>query len=261
MQTFLEIPVGSQKLAACLHKPAIESKRYPLVICCHGLTGTRFGSGYRFVQLARALSEMGIACLRFDFRGCAESDGRFEDVTLTSLQEDLLAVLQAMRDHPACDANRLAFVGSSFGAFTAAHVASKIGKISAMVFLAPVSHPGILLERGMTPAAWEHLDQHGWVDHNGMPLGTGFIEQAMKADGPAALSKISAPMLIFHGVGDREVPIEQGRAYESQCRSTGDPVSFIEIDSNDHGMRGVDHSRRIVDMSTNFLRNQLQPGA
>jgi pimeloyl-ACP methyl ester carboxylesterase len=257
MQTYLEIPIGSQKLAACLHSPAPDGKRRPLVICCHGLTGTRFGSGYRFVQLGRRLSEHGIACLRFDFRGCAESDGRFEDVTLTSLQEDLFAVCQFMRGHPACDAANPAFVGSSFGAFTAAHVAGKLGKIGAMVFLAPVSHPGILLDRGMTPAAWEHLARHGWVDHNGMPLGKGFIEQAMKADGPAALSKISAPMLIFHGGGDREVPIDQGRSYEAQCKSTGCQVIFVEFDSNDHGMRGVELSRRIVEESTAFLRQHL----
>ena len=261
MQTFLDIPIGSQKLAACLHKPATQDKRCPLVICCHGLTGTRFGSGYRFVQLARKLADLGIACLRFDFRGCGESEGRFEDVTLTSLQDDLLAACRVMREQSTCDVTRLAFVGSSFGAFTAAHVAGKIGKIDALVFLAPVSHPGILIERGMTAAAWEHLRQHGWIDHHGMPLGQGFVDQAMKADGPAALLRIAAPMLIFHSAGDREVPIEQGRAYETQRKSTGNPVSFVEIDSNDHGMRGVDHSRRIVDMSPTFLRSHLQPEA
>ena len=79
MQSYIEIAVGVEKLAACLHTP--EPGRFgsaaPVVVCCHGLTGTRVGSCYRFVTLARRLAERNVASLRFDFRGCGESGGVF----------------------------------------------------------------------------------------------------------------------------------------------------------------------------------------
>lgn len=259
--SFLKIPVGSQALAACLHTPAGPDPPWPLAICCHGLTGTRFGSCYRFVQLASALARQGAACLRFDFRGCGESDGRFVDVTLTTLQEDLVAAIRAMDGTEGCDTSRLALVGSSFGAFTAARVTPGLGPaVRALVLIAPVSRPGVLIERGMTESAWQHLRDRGWIDHHGMPLGRGFIDQAMKADGPSALADLKASLLIFHGAGDRDVPIDQGRAYASAARSAGSSVQFIEVDSNDHGMRGVEHTRLIVDTSASFILSHLQPG-
>ena len=44
MLTFLEIPVGAQKIVTSFHRPT-GARAAPLVICCHGLTGTRVGTG------------------------------------------------------------------------------------------------------------------------------------------------------------------------------------------------------------------------
>ena len=81
MQTYLDVAVGEEKLAVCLHMPqrSRPGKSVPVVVCCHGLTGTRVGTCYRFVTLARELARHHIACLRFDFRGCGASDGLFSE--------------------------------------------------------------------------------------------------------------------------------------------------------------------------------------
>lgn len=258
MQTYHEIPVGSERLAACLNRPATD-RPAPVVICCHGLTGTRIGSGYRFVALARKLADAGLACLRFDFRGCGESEGRFIDVTAASLAEDLRAVLAVLPRLEGCDANRLGIVASSFGSFTTANVASEIKGLCGMVFLAPVADPRALIQRDMTPEAWDFLRKKGWIEHHGLPLGAGFIDSLPVENAPRKLAAAGQPLLIFHGIGDQQVPIDQGRAYAAALQAAGVKVQLESIETSDHGMRGVVTAQRIVDGSFDWLRGLLQP--
>lgn len=55
----------------------------PVVLNLHGFGGSLSGYKYAHTHLARVLEANGIACLRFDFYGCGESDGEFEEMTFT----------------------------------------------------------------------------------------------------------------------------------------------------------------------------------
>lgn len=257
MLTFLEIPVRGQKLIASLHRPAAAGPA-PLVICCHGLTGTRTGTGYRLVALSRRLEAEGIATLRFDFRGCGESDGRFEEVTSDSLLEDLLAVVAHAPRIDGIDASRLALVASSFGAYTASRAAGQIPALKCLVFLAPVADPMAVIRRDMTEPAWAFLRKHGWIEHFGLRMGAAFIDTIPAEDIPARLARAGRPVLIFHGTGDRHIPIEQGRAYESAIRTADGVAEFVAIDSQDHGMKTVAGTAKILDASVEWLRTHLR---
>lgn len=261
MQRFVEIPVGQEKLTACLHlpgEPVAGGKPGPMVICCHGLTGTRVGSAYRFVRIARRLEEIGIATLRFDFRGCGESDGRFEDVTIQSLCEDLLAVLTSSYELSGGNFLKIGLIGSSFGAYTASLVAPSISGLRCLAFIAPVADPKALAARDMPPEAWQHLESKGWVDHHGLPLGKGFFDSMGDKDVPSVLAEVGRPVLIFHGRGDRQVPIDQGRAYEAAFMAKGVHVQFEAVEANDHGLRNVLTCRRIEDAMVEWFGEFLR---
>jgi len=259
MQSYLDIPVAGQNIAACLHLPAAASAATPapVVICCHGLTGTRVGSCYRQVAVARQLEAEGIATLRFDFRGCGESDGRFIDLTPASLVEDLLAVLASLQDLPTCDTGRLGIVGSSFGAFTAAQACAQMTGLRCLVFWAPVADLRQLMKEQMPPAAWRLLRERGWVDHHGLPLGRAFFEQAPQEDGPTRLARHPQPLLIFHGTGDRQIPFEHAAAYAKAVQATGRAVHLEALDTEDHALRGVELNERIIRESAAWLRRHL----
>ena len=261
MQTFLEIPVGQQKLAACLHRPAPgrSMTAAPVVLCCHGLTGTRIGSCYRFVEIARRLAQQNMACLRFDFRGCGESEGRFIDVRAATLLEDLHAAIAAVDHLPGCDPMRLGIAASSFGAFTTSLAASDIIALKCLSFIAPVADPRALINRDMNQNAWSFLREHGWVEHFGLRLGAGFIDTLPQATGPEVLAKSPRPLLIFHGNGDRHVPAEQGRAYEAAVRAANVEVRFDSIEADDHGMRSVPANDKIIGDTVAWMRRFLHP--
>lgn len=257
MINFLEIPIGNQKLAASLHYPSQVHGRAPLVICCHGLTGSRMGSCFRMVALGRHLAERGIACLRFDFRGCGESDGRFIDLTTATLSEDLFAVIAAVRNMPQYDSDRLGIVGSSYGAFTAALAVEQIKGLRCLAFWAPVADVHALVREQMPPIAWEFLRQHGWVDHHGMPLGTAFFEQLPGTNGPSALAQAPCPLLIYHGTKDQQVPAAHGSSYEAAMKACGLECRMVTIETSDHGMRSVKLNEQIVQDTAAWMQRFL----
>lgn len=259
MQTCVDISVGEEKLAACLHMPKTSrpGKLVPVVVCCHGLTGTRVGTCYRFVTLARELARQDIACLRFDFRGCGESDGLFSELTPLRLVEDLRAVVAAVDRLPGCDPMRIGIAASSFGALTASLSAHELDSLRCMVFWAPVADAQGLVDHDMTDGALAFLREHGWVEHLGMRLGRAFIEGIPKLDAAQLLSKAARPLLIFHGQGDEQVPIEQGRAYERALASSGVEVRMEALPVSDHGMRSVAANDRIIEESVAWFRRFL----
>lgn len=261
MQTTLEIPVGRQMMAACLHRPEPGGTVVPapVVICCHGLTGTRVGSCYRMVRLGRRLAAENTACLRFDFRGCGESDGRFEDVSQATLVEDLLAAVAAVERLGGCDSTRIGLVGSSFGALTASHAAGRIGALRCLVFWAPVADTRSLIDREMTEAGWTLLREHGWIEHRGLRLGAAFFDHVPETTGPQALAEARRPALIYHGSGDTEVPIAHGRAYEAALQAANVEVRLELFVTEDHGLRSVAANDLLIEGTAAWFRRFLHP--
>ncbi len=256
MQTFAEIPSDSANLAASLHRP-VDARRTPVVICCHGLTGTRIGSSYRLVTIARQLAEAGIACLRFDFRGCGESDGAFQDVTTDTLLSDLYAVLDWLFAHPDLDASRIGLIASSFGAYTAARAVERMPGLKGCVFFAPVADPDELIQRDMSDAAWALLRKQGWIDHHGHRLGIGFFESLSRDDVPAQFAKSARPLRVYHGADDQQVPITHGERYVNASRESGAVAELVSLPTGDHGMKGVPHTEQIITGSIEWMRQWL----
>ena len=82
-----------KKIFAVLHIPKVNTK-IPGVIFCHGLAGHKTGKHRVYVDLASSLVSAGIAVLRFDYRGCGDSEGEFFDVTPETHYSDAKCCLQ-----------------------------------------------------------------------------------------------------------------------------------------------------------------------
>jgi uncharacterized protein len=89
-----------------------------------------------FKHIAIALAQGGIASLRCDDRGVAESTGSIAHATLDTLVEDASAEVEALRAEPGIDGTRIAIIGHSEGGTVGPMVAEKDAGIKAVALLA-----------------------------------------------------------------------------------------------------------------------------
>lgn len=259
-QTFHLISDGDKRIAATKFAPVGDqsAEPRPVVICAHGLIGARSGSCYRFARLGRRLSENGIVCVTFDFRGCGESEGDFIDVTCDRLQSDLRAVVDWTIRREEIDPARIGLCGSSFGAFTSARTSRHIPGLKALVFWAGVASPMRLFDRAMNADAWKLLEKQGWLDHRGMPLGHKFFNLSPEDDdGPESLAQSGCPTLLFHARGDQEVPMDHSQAYDAALRKVNIEARLEVLDLPDHGMRNVEANEHILQETVQWFVQRL----
>ena len=129
---FLAGPAG--RLEAALDTPEPDVVALPvLAIVCHPLP-TEGGTMHNKVvtMAARALREVGVTTLRFNFRGVGQSDGVFDDGD--GELDDLRAVAAWVRERQPDKALWLA--GFSFGAFVSLRLAVEL-QAAALVSIAP----------------------------------------------------------------------------------------------------------------------------
>jgi len=224
------IPSGGEKLAAVLTLPG--QGRGPCVVACHGLAASK--DSEKYLLLTEAALEAGLACCRFDFRGCGESGGGYADSTVAGRIADLRAVLAFLRGHPELD-GRFGLVGSSMGGFVALHVAAADPSIRGVVtWNTPVSL------RGMGRPGRE-ADLEG--------LGVPFREELARGElleAPAEVGRV----LVIQGTLDEIVPVEHGRLlYERSA----EPKSLLMLEGADHRLTDPAHRQSAIGASLSWL--------
>jgi pimeloyl-ACP methyl ester carboxylesterase len=151
----LRFRAGDRSLSATLTVPAAAGRVPWVLLVPSWLARTRDGGWDRvrhpswfapatagaapelFVRLADALAERGVASLRYDPRGCGESDGAWEEADLFTRIDDARDAIGAMRSRRELDLRRCAIVGHGEGAVTALSVAIGDPAVGAVGLIGP----------------------------------------------------------------------------------------------------------------------------
>ena len=223
-----------QRVAGVLHLP--DEPNPPCVIASHGLLSSKESTKY--VALGEQLSRTGIAFLRFDFRGIGDSDGRWEDDTVSRRIVDLRSAITFVRSD-ARFGNRVGLLGSSLGGYVTLIAASSDREItSSVIWATPFHLDGLELKQ----------------DVEGMPpLGKAFFVDLPKHRLSRLLSEVSKCMVI-HGETDELVPVDQ--AWEI-FQGLGSPKEIHVIESADHRLTEPNHRQRAIDLSAEWFKKFL----
>jgi hypothetical protein len=106
-------------------------ERRPAFLLLHGF-GSHRGAG-NILTPTKLLEELGYVTLRFDMRGCGESEGARGNLICLEQVEDTRAALTFLSDHPQVDKDRIAVLGSSFGAAVAVYTGGVDTRVAAVV--------------------------------------------------------------------------------------------------------------------------------
>jgi len=121
------------KLAGVVHTPdgGAARERRPALLVLHGFGSNKDGGVA--LAVAKLLASWGYVALRFDMRGCGESEGQRGRVICLEQVEDTRNALTFLGRRPDVDPERIGLVGNSFGAAVAVYTAGVDSRVAACI--------------------------------------------------------------------------------------------------------------------------------
>ena len=245
------------RLKAIIQKPEMkQGERCPMVIFCHGFSGTK--DGPMFELIADTLQAHGIASIRFDFNGHGESEGEFKDMTVPNEIEDAKKVVEYVRELRYV--SELAIVGHSQGgvvaSMTAGQLSEELGEpaFKAVALMAPAAVLRDDAIRGNTMGKqYDPFNPGEYVElWGGLKLGGQYIRTAFSLPIYETAAKYQGSALIIHGNADRVAPYTYGERFHEIW-----PKSELVIQEYfDHGFS--QNIYRTTDIVSEFLIKQLK---
>ncbi len=200
-------------------------------ILCHGFLSSKTSSTNN--ALTRMLAGQGIASFCFDFFGQGESEGPFDQITVSLAVEQAQRAVDLMRDR---GYRHIGLMGSSFGGLVSILTASQRTDLTCLALKCPVVDfaEELRLEFGDEGMAqWKATDTipniMGGLDQ--IPLHYTFYEDALRQIAYVPARSITAPTIIVQGNQDEHVPLHQSQQlYEA-----------LQVKKHLEMMPGADH--------------------
>lgn len=158
METKVGFPSDGLKLAGIVHIPhdLRPGERRAAFVILHGFGGNKDGHGQ--TVMAEQLTAWGYVTMRIDFRGCGESEGEHGRIICLDQVADTSSAITYMASRPEVDPERVALVGSSFGAAVAIYTGGADPRVAAVISSGGWGDGERKFRRQHpTPEAWERF--------------------------------------------------------------------------------------------------------
>jgi alpha/beta superfamily hydrolase len=215
-----------QDLAARLDTPAGDPRAYAVFAHC-------FTCGKDFLpsaRIARALTDSGIAVLRFDFTGLGESAGDFGRTTFSSNVDDLVAAAAYLRTRHAAPS---LLIGHSLGGAAVLAAASRIPEVRGVVSIAAPSDPAHVT--GLFESNVEEIEREGHADvrlsGRTFRIGREFLQDVSEQNLTSEVAGLGRALLVMHSPQDNLVPVSHAARIFAHARH---PKTFVSLDDADH---------------------------
>lgn len=249
MQRRLEFWIGNERLIGDIHLPDTVPKPFPCVITSHGYKSHR--DSEKHFLIGRRFPPEGIAVLRFDHRGAlsGESDGKFEDTTLSRRIEDVTAAMDTLAGVPEIDSSRLGLLGSSLGGMDVLMASSD--KVKAIVVIAtPFIFPP---PSDKMKSAFREKGFYNYSD--GTKIKKEFYEDAQRHNLQEKVGQIKGPLLIIHGCLDEVVPRHHAEVlYKAANTHIKD---LIIVEGADHTFSELDKLNEVLGHALDWFKKYL----
>lgn len=192
-------------------------------------------------HISNALTDRGIAVLRFDFTGLGESGGEFENTNFSSNVDDLVAAAEFLKEnYKAPDI----LIGHSLGGAAVLQAAAKLNDVSAIATIgAPYdpAHVKHLLEDSI-----EEIERTGIASVNlagrSFTIKKQFLDDLDQVRVEQTIRSLKRALIVFHSPVDLTVGIENAAHIFEAAKH---PKSFVSLDKADHLLTDEDDSQYV----------------
>ncbi len=240
-----------------------KPRKYPCVVLAHGFTGEKTEHHKIFVLCSRRLAENGIASLRFDFRFSGDSEGDFENTTISSQISDFKQALKYASSQNRVDKKRIGALGLSMGSVVAFEASLGTELVKSVCLWATIADPakvfGAWLERG-----WFKLMEDGRYgvyyglppDYNqpGWILKKDFFNDLAKHNPLSEVNGLRKPLLIIHGKADQDVDVANSK---DLYQNATEPKRLKLIEDAGHVFFGNHQTEEALSETVKFFKETL----
>lgn len=189
---------------------------FPGVVFYHGRGSDR----ERYLPMAKFLSGKGIIALAFDFGGCGESDGIFENQTHRMGVKDARAGLEFLLAQNV-DRTRVGIQGTSFGGYVAGMLLNDYDFIKSVVLRVPASYSDGWLNRTVHASDYKSFvsKKENWISSSSYK----------------GISEFTGSLLVIKSRNDEIVPSECVDKYFEDAVKTKNKKMIVQ--NADHSFK------------------------
>lgn len=225
----IEFPGRNGALAGALELPATTPRGYALFAHCFSCGKNSLAAS----RISRALAELGIAVLRFDFTGLGGSEGDFANSHFTSNIEDLVAAADYLKKQHAAP---VLLIGHSLGGTAVLAAAERIPEAEAVVTIGAPASPEHVVDQFGADVTTLERDGVADVELGGRTfrIDRSFLDDLQSHSMRDRIHNLRRSLLIMHSPLDAVVDVgEASRIFEAALH----PKSFVSLDDADHLLR------------------------
>lgn len=213
-------------LAARLDTPQGVPRAYALFAHCFTCTKDIFAAS----RIAQALTDHGIAVLRFDFTGLGSSEGEFANTNFSSNVGDLVAAAEHLRQTRAAPQ---ILIGHSLGGAAVLAAAEQVPEARAVATIGAPFDPAHVAHNFRSSI--EEIERTGEAEVLlvGRPfrIKKQFLDDIATQKQVARIAKLNKALVLFHAPLDQTVAIDNARLIYEAAKH---PKSFVSLDHADH---------------------------
>jgi len=204
-----------------------------------------------YLVMVDELNKLLVSSFRFDVYGHGESEGNFEDITISEAVDDILQAIAFLQKK---GYSRIGLIGSSFGGISSIMAASKIKDLVCLALKSPVSNYIDRTKYILTEEKILDWKTKGYrIDEDGNSVNYTFFEDFDKNNGYKAAKFINIPTVIVHGDADESVPYAQSVKLVSLLQNG----VLITVHGANHRYTNPEHAKQMIQAISNFVKRYV----
>ncbi|MHB1153515.1 MAG: alpha/beta hydrolase family protein [Eubacteriales bacterium] len=245
MQYNFNLSVGDKNVGT-VYLPDENCIKLPVIIYCHGWGGNR--------SLPAALNwslEEKVAIVTFDFYGCGDTGGNYNQMTYRRWKENLYDIITWVSEQRFADIARIGCYVFSSGSTAALRLAAEDNRIRFIISVGTCISAHIGMSNGgpgkLLADNFEELQSGGTATIFGVDFPLDFFRDTVSNAPIQTIKNIKCPTLFLQGTADNVYRCADARMAYDLMRYENNPTELVEINGGNHGLDNVaDEASKVI---------------